>query len=755
MAPRQLRAAALLAAVAFAQDRPTHEEYKEAKAAEAADAAAADAKQAKMAAVDKVVNMLEELKGKVMKEGEEEAATYNKFACFCKDTTKEKTDAIQKGTDEQQSLSTSIEDLATERSDLDTEIETLEGDITAAEDKIKELKETRAEALKEYEKNAKELSDGIAALNAALQALKASKGASLLQLQNIGKTLQNAVFLADALGLDAAGVEKAASVFLQQAPDVPMEDYKFHSKGIIDMLETLLKDFRAEKTTLDEDEVTAVHEHDTNVQEQTIILKEKNTSLDKAKKSKATKQAQISELSAQRTTVAATLLDDQKYLSELAAMCKEKGDTWDQRTKVRADELSALASAITIIKEQVGEKTSAATLRFAQQGVAVRLAHAMAKNPEAMEAAEADAEAADESDGAPPSLLQKAQRFLAPVRSSSSSASKEAEEREALANLMRTKGTELKSTLLASLVSHVMEDPFAKVTTLIEELINRLQQEAANEATQKGWCDKSISEAEDRRNAAAEAIQELNGQMAEQEAVRDKLKTEVAELQAAIEDLKTKQEEATKIREDEKKENEETVSEAKEGLEAVESAITILKEFYDGAAKEKVESSLLEKGPGDDAPDAGFKGGEAYTGAQDGATGVLGMLDVIKSDFDRTIAETEKAEAKAEEDHQTFMAETDTSIAEKSSAEEQKNTQLSDTEAALEEADGTLKSESEALTNAVKELLELKPTCIDTGMSYDERVARREDELVALKKGLCILENYNQYAPGNAAAKSC
>ena len=56
-------------------------------------------------------------------------------------------------------------------------------------------------------------------------------------------------------------------------------------------------------------------------------------------------------------------------------------------------------------------------------------------------------------------------------------------------------------------------------------------------------------------------------------------------------------------------------------------------------------------------------------------------------------------------------------------------------------------SESATLAESIKELLELKPVCVDTGMSYEERVARREDEIESLKKALCILTAYAQYGP--------
>merc|ERR1719331_989335 len=57
-------------------------------------------------------------------------------------------------------------------------------------------------------------------------------------------------------------------------------------------------------------------------------------------------------------------------------MCTNTAKTWDQRSKVRADELSTLVSAIAIVKDSVAKKTSAKTARLVQQGASVRLAEA-------------------------------------------------------------------------------------------------------------------------------------------------------------------------------------------------------------------------------------------------------------------------------------------------------------------------------------------------------------------------------------------
>merc|ERR1719281_712322 len=238
---------------------------------------------------------------------------------------------------------------------------------------------------------------------------------------------------------------------------------------------------------------------------------------------------------------------------ELSKMCHEQAVTWDQRTQMRADELSALTSAINIVGGEVSDKTTAATVRLMQKKADISAARIVASDQGSMEAIEAEAEAADESSEsfiqvalAPRRLMTFLQR-----RSGGPTTAK-----EAVVDALRSEGSKLKSTLLLRLASQIAADPFAKVKKLIQELIERLLAEAAAEANQKGWCDKSIGDAEQKRNYAAEEIAELNAEMAKLEATRDKLIEEIAILEEEIAELKAARDKATKIRAIEKAENE-------------------------------------------------------------------------------------------------------------------------------------------------------------------------------------------------------
>jgi len=717
-------------------ERPTLDEYKEQKANASEAAAGAAARGAKMAAVKKVTAMLEGLQAQVLEEGEAEAATYNKFACFCKDTTKDKTEAIKEGEDEKADLTATIKGLQDKRDKLDAKIKELLSDIETTEEEMKKAEEERAKELALYKTNEADLTAALEALTGAIQKMKASKSPSLLQFQSMRQTIKTAMMLADALNIGSAGSQKTVSMFLQQAPEVQMEDYKFHSDDIIATLEKLLGQFRDEKTSIDAAEVKSVQEFTLFMQIKKDLLKKLNHELAVAKKDKAETIASIETNSEQLTTVAATLLDDQEYLKELAQMCHEKALTWDQRSKLRQNELAMLTEVIGIIKTSVTGNTSAATMRFAQQHTSLRLASAIANSEQAMEAVEAEAEQAE---GTPIGFLQSARRSLRGKPTDDGA-------RGVVVALLRQQGDKLKSTLLTALAGKISADPFAKVKQLIQELIERLLTEAANEANQKGWCDKATKDAEQKRDYAAEEIATLNSEMAELEALIDKLTVELAELNKAIDELIEAREKAEKERKEEKAENAATVAEAAAGLSAIEQAIDIISKFYKSAKKEKVDLSLAQ-GPADDAPDAGFEIGEAYTGAQSTSGGIIGMMEVMKSDFERTISETEAAEAQAEEDHLEFMTETGKSLAEKKVAVEQRSSQKDDASEKLEKADDNLDEQTKILETSIQELLDLKPVCVDTGMSYKERVARREDEIAALKKADCILSAYAQYGP--------
>merc|ERR1719449_270400 len=131
------------------------------------------------------------------------------------------------------------------------------------------------------------------------------------------------------------------------------------------------------------------------MQKETDLVKAKTLELEEAKESRDQKIEDIGTASQELTTVSAQLLDDMEYLDELNTICSQKAKTWDQRTKLRANELTAITQATGIVKATVAEKTQSSTIRFAQTGTVVHLADAVIASDSAMEAIEAEAESSE------------------------------------------------------------------------------------------------------------------------------------------------------------------------------------------------------------------------------------------------------------------------------------------------------------------------------------------------------------------------
>merc|ERR1719393_493169 len=104
----------------------------------------------------------------------------------------------------------------------------------------------------------------------------------------------------------------------------------------------------------------------------------------------------------------------------------------------------------------------------------------------------------------------------------------------AVIKLLTARAKTLNSNALMALAAQVQGSPFDKITKLIQELIERLLQEAADEANHQGWCNKEVGEAKAQRNRKAKEVATLNGRLASSEETRDKLNEDLANLSNEI-----------------------------------------------------------------------------------------------------------------------------------------------------------------------------------------------------------------------------
>ena len=130
----------------------------------------------------------------------------------------------------------------------------------------------------------------------------------------------------------------------------------------------------------------------------------------------------------------------------------------------------------------------------------------------------------------------------------------------------------------------------------------------------------------------------MHAEIDQLEASIAKLTEDIGELTKAVAELDAAMAKATSLRQEEKATNTETISDAGEAQTAVAQALTVLKEFY---AKAGEATAFVQEPEIFDKPYQGM-------GAEGG--GVVGMLEVIESDFARLESDTKASEATAQKD---------------------------------------------------------------------------------------------------------
>merc|ERR1719454_1191313 len=87
------------------------------------------------------------------------------------------------------------------------------------------------------------------------------------------------------------------------------------------------------------------------------------------------------------------------------------------------------------------------------------------------------------------------------------------------------------------MAERVEKDPFKKVKKMIKDLIDKLMEEANEEAAHKGWCDTELATNEKTRKEKTDAVETLKSEIDELTASVAKLTEEITNLSQAVSDL--------------------------------------------------------------------------------------------------------------------------------------------------------------------------------------------------------------------------
>merc|ERR1719421_1416717 len=320
----------------------------------------------KVSPVQKVVELLEECKGKVAKDLAAEAEVMEEYTTFCDDELKEKGYAIETATREIGELEAAIEDSKATVLAQSDEIATLGTEAAAKSKELYDATEVRKAKKADFEAAEAELVKSVDECSRAVVALE--KGMALVQggkrkeakkeLKAVSMALTSIV---GAISIDTESTRKLKS-FLQQTsaesdnddlslkqPQAKMVAYESKSGGIIATVKDMQAKAEGELSDLRKKEMADAHEFsmlESSLQSEISHNAEKTSAATKSKaaaeESKATAEGDLS-------TTTKTKAADEEYSATLKTECETAASEWAARQKSAKEEMAAIEKAKEIL----------------------------------------------------------------------------------------------------------------------------------------------------------------------------------------------------------------------------------------------------------------------------------------------------------------------------------------------------------------------------------------------------------------------
>merc|ERR1719188_1678396 len=195
-----------------------------------------------------------------------------------------------------------------------------------------------------------------------------------------------------------------------------------------------------------------------------------------------------------------------------------------------------------------------------------------------------------------------------------------------------------KSTALAQLAQRVDSalthgegrgrGPFDSVKRMIEDMMAKIENELAQDAKQKAYCDKEMAQSTARKEDKDKEVSKLSTKISQSAATVARLEEQVGKIMNELGEMTSGQAEMDRMRQNEKSQFEAIKGETEIGLDGVKRALKVLRDYYA----------------------AGDDDGKGSAGG-----GILSMLEVVESDLSKSLADMI---AKEEEDQREYDKET-------------------------------------------------------------------------------------------------
>jgi len=565
------------------------------------------------------VSLIKDLAGQIEKDGKDEQASYDKYACWVEETLRRKAGDIDAAKELLPQLDDSIKKGKADIASHGAEIAQLQKDIAQNEEAQKEAKALRNKEHGEYAGERAESEQCIGALEAAITVLTGAgtkKDAGFLQqyqeaqLMSVAMGVGNVLHRARIASVVTDENLEIVKRFVQhpqsyakvalsaaQTGQNPFGDYAPQSSQIQGILKGMYDAFTTDLEKDNVNEANAQKSFEELMATKMQELKTLQATLEKQESDMAAKTKKLAEDEVLRDDTTADLAADEKFFEETKNAAEAKAAEWSTRTRLRTEELAGMEGAIQILEG--GSKTfEEATTTFLQ--------------------------------------LKSVQQHQITKKSFV--------EFKKLASKFRSTG-------LAKLVA-VMKNGghFDKVMIMIDQMMVVLRKEEQDDIEHRDRC-------ENGQNANSNEIEDVESEIKKTEKKMEHLgrekKGKQDDLDKTKDEIKASKKDLADMLDMRNKEHAEFVRALQMDAEAVsliEMAVVRLSKYY----KENkiplgfVQAPEYSQDP-DKAPETTFSGADAH---QSESTGIVSILSMIKEDLQKEMKEGKADEAKAQAEYE-------------------------------------------------------------------------------------------------------
>jgi len=634
----------------------------------------ASASSSPVSGVQKVIKLLGGLKTKVESETAQGVKDAEAMENQCIESIAGLEKDVSYGQEKVEELAATAENENAKADGYAVDVATLGPQIAKLQDELEVAAQIRKDENKVFNAEEAELVESSSMLTKAYSILKRSlSGVSFLQGtddKKIEEVVSALGVIIEAARVDPEAQNKIKSLLQMddgltfRQPQATVKAYESKSGGILDVIEDLQEKTAQELSKLRENEMDKKHSFELLEQDLHNQVNTKEDMLAAAKQNEADSRAAAGAASASLSDVNEALSADETQLADTKSDCHTYANEWVARKSSADQEVEVLQKAMDVL---AGKFSLLQT-----------------------------------STGA--SLLSRKNRNYA--------------QRDRVSTMLRHLGHKFNSFSMLQAAEAAMDDPFGKVRSLIKDMIANLETQAAEEASKEGKCKADITAGTRDVKVKAGQMKKYQSRLDSGSAKFEQLGAEVSELQAQVKQLGFDMQAWTKIRHQENTDNTATVKDAEESIEAINTAIGVLQEFYGTAALLQTASKQPQS---------------------ETATVIVEYLQTAQEDFEKIRQETETSENTGKANYERDLQAGKVSLAKKQALIEGKTQERAGLKVMIGQVSEDLANSSKAWEAATEYLKNKKEECSNKAMSYEERKRRREEEIAGLQEALEIL----------------